>query len=118
MYGSRNATAGRKRPDPATVDHVGWAAAAGVIGFMGNELVAMYRIRVGNSIGSAALVADGMHARTDGLALLAVVAGATGVALGWPLADPLIGLLTTILILAVLKGAARDVFTRLMDGVA
>lgn len=102
---------------PATVAHVGWVAAAGVIGFIGNELVAVYRIRVGNSIGSAALVADGMHARTDGLTSLAVVAGAAGVALGWPLADPLIGLLITILILAVLKGAARDVFTRLMDGV-
>lgn len=103
--------------NPATVDHVGWVAAAGVIGFVGNELVAVYRIRVGNSIGSAALVADGLHARTDGLTSLAVVAGAGGVALGWPLADPLIGLLITLLILAVLKGAARDVFTRLMDGV-
>jgi len=102
---------------PAPVDHVGWVAAAGVVGFVGNEVVAMYRIRVGKSIGSAALVADGMHARTDGLTSLAVVAGAGGVALGWPLADPLIGLLITILILAVLKGAARDVFTRLMDGV-
>lgn len=102
---------------PATVDHVGWVAAAGVIGFVGNELVAVYRMRVGRSIGSAALVADGLHARTDGLTSLAVVAGAAGVALGWPLADPLIGLLITILILAVLKGAARDVFTRLMDGV-
>lgn len=102
---------------PAPVDHVGWVAVAGVIGFVGNELVAAYRIRVGKSIGSAALVADGMHARTDGLTSLAVVAGAGGVALGWPLADPLIGLLITVLILVVLKGAARDVFTRLMDGV-
>lgn len=102
---------------PATVDHVGWVAAAGAIGFVGNELVAVYRIRVGRSIGSAALVADGMHARTDGLTSLAVVAGAAGVALGWPLADPLIGLVITLLILTVLKGAARDVFTRLMDGV-
>ena len=102
---------------PAPVDHVSWVAAAGVIGFVGNELVAVYRIRVGKSIGSAALVADGMHARTDGLTSLAVVAGAAGVALGWPLADPLVGLLITVLILMVLKGAARDVFTRLMDGV-
>jgi cation diffusion facilitator family transporter len=102
---------------PAPVDHLGWVAAAGVIGVVGNELVAAYRIRVGTSIGSAALVADGMHARTDGLTSLAVVAGAAGVALGWPLADPLVGLLITVLILVVLKGAARDVFTRLMDGV-
>lgn len=102
---------------PAPVDHIGWVAVAGVVGFVGNELVAVYRIRVGKSIGSAALVADGMHARTDGLTSLAVVAGAGGVALGWPLADPLIGLLITVLILVVLKGAARHVFTRLMDGV-
>jgi cation diffusion facilitator family transporter len=102
---------------PAPVTHVGWVAVAGIIGFVGNELVAVYRIRVGTSIGSAALVADGRHARTDGLTSLAVVVGAVGVALGWPLADPLVGLLITILILVVLKGAARDVFLRLMDGV-
>lgn len=102
---------------PATIDHLGWVAVAGVIGFVGNEVVAGYRIRVGRSIGSAALVADGRHARTDGLTSLAVVAGAGGVALGWPLADPLVGLVITVLILAVLRGAARDVFTRLLDGV-
>lgn len=102
---------------PAPIAHVGWVAVAGVIGFIGNEVVAIYRIRVGRDIGSAALVADGMHARTDGLTSLAVVVGALGVALGWPLADPLIGLLITVLILIVLKGAARDVFVRLMDGI-
>ena len=64
--------------------HLGWVAAAGLIGFAGNELVALYRIRVGRRIGSAALVADGLHARTDGLTSLAVVIGAAGVALGWP----------------------------------
>jgi cation diffusion facilitator family transporter len=102
---------------PAPIDHLGWVAAAGVIGFVGNEFVAVYRIRVGKVVRFGALVADGMHARTDGLTSLAVVAGAAGVALGWPLADPLVGLLITVLILVVLKGAARDVFTRLMDGV-
>lgn len=91
--------------------------AAGLVGFAGNELVAVYRIRVGNKIGSAALVADGLHARTDGLTSLAVVVGAIGVALGWQLADPIIGLLITVAILGVLRGAARDIYRRLMDSV-
>ena len=102
---------------PSPVSNLGWVAAAGVIGFAGNELVAVYRIRVGQQIGSAALVADGVHARTDGLTSLAVVVGAAGVALGWPAADPVIGLLITIAILGVLRTAARDVFRRLLDGV-
>ena len=95
-----------------------WAVAlAGVVGFAGNEVVARYRIRVGREIGSAALVADGLHARTDGFTSLAVVAGAAGVALGWDAADPVVGLLITIAILVVLKDAARDVYRRLMDAV-
>jgi len=103
--------------NPAPVDNLGWVAGAGVIGFAGNELVALYRIRVGNRIGSAALVADGRHARTDGLTSLAVVLGAAGVALGWPAADPVIGLVIAAAILLVLRTASRDVFRRLMDGV-
>jgi cation diffusion facilitator family transporter len=91
--------------------------AAGIVGFAGNELVAVYRIRVGREIGSAALVADGLHARTDGLTSLAVVIGAAGVAAGWELADPIVGLLITVAILFVLKGAARDIYRRLMDSV-
>lgn len=95
-----------------------WAvAAAGVVGFIGNELVAVYRIRVGRQIGSAALVADGLHARTDGFTSLAVVAGALGVLLGFPLADPIVGILITLAILVVLRGAARDVYRRLMDAI-
>jgi cation diffusion facilitator family transporter len=107
----------RRLINPIEIEHVGWVAAAGLIGFVGNELVALYRIRVGRRIGSAALVADGLHARTDGFTSLAVLLGAGGVALGFPLADPIIGLLITIAILAVLRSAARDVFRRLMDGV-
>jgi len=103
--------------NPTPVEHLGWVAVAGIIGFAGNELVALYRIRVGRRIGSGALVADGLHARTDGLTSLAVVLGAAGVALGWPAADPVIGLLITVAILGVLRGAARDVFRRLLDGV-
>jgi cation diffusion facilitator family transporter len=67
--------------------------------------------------GSAALVADGLHARTDGFTSLAVLVGAGGVALGFPLADPVIGLVITVAILAVLRTAVCDVFRRLMDGV-
>ena len=103
--------------DPQEIRNVGWVLAAGVVGFLGNELVAVYRIRVGRKIGSAALVADGLHARTDGFTSLAVVAGALGVLAGWPLADPVVGLLITVAILFVLKGAARDIYRRLMDSV-
>jgi cation diffusion facilitator family transporter len=102
---------------PHHVTNLGWVAAAGVVGFVGNELAARYRIRVGNQIGSAALVADGHHARTDGFTSLAVVAGAAGVAVGWRLADPVVGLVITVAILGVLRGAARDVYRRLMDAV-
>jgi cation diffusion facilitator family transporter len=107
----------RRLLSPHPIEHVGWVAVAGLIGFIGNELVAVYRIRVGRQIGSAALVADGLHARTDGFTSLAVLLGACGVALGFPLADPIVGLLITIAILSVLRTAVRDVFRRLMDGV-
>jgi cation diffusion facilitator family transporter len=107
----------RRLINPIQIEHVGWVAAAGLVGFIGNELVALYRIRVGRRIGSAALVADGLHARTDGFTSLAVLLGAGGVALGFPLADPIIGILITIAILAVLRTTTRDVFRRLMDGV-
>ena len=102
---------------PRPIENLWWVAAAGLIGFIGNELVAVYRIRVGRQIGSAALIADGLHARTDGFTSLAVLIGAAGVALGFPIADPIIGLLITVAILAVLRTAVRDVFRRLMDGV-
>lgn len=102
---------------PQQIEHVGWVALAGLVGFIGNEWVALYRIRVGHRIGSAALIADGLHARTDGFTSLAVMCSAGGVALGFPLADPIVGLLITAAILAVLRTAARDVFRRLLDGV-
>lgn len=102
---------------PEDVENVGWVIVAGLIGFAGNELVAVYRIRVGERIGSAALVADGLHARTDGLTSLAVVLGAIGVSLGWQAADPVVGLVITAVILLVLRSAARDVYRRLMDSV-
>ena len=103
--------------DPQPVANIPIVVVAGIVGFAGNEAVALYRIRVGRSIGSAALVADGYHARTDGLTSLAVVAGALGVAAGYPLADPLVGLLITAVILVVLKQATGQMLGRLMDAV-
>jgi len=95
-----------------------WAVAlAAVVGFLGNEWIARYRIRTGRKIGSAALVADGLHARTDGFTSMAVLLGAGGVALGWPLADPVIGLGITAAILVVVMDAAKQVYRRLMDSV-
>ena len=102
---------------PQRVTNLGWVAAAAVVGFAGNEIVAQYRIRVGRRIGSAALVADGLHARTDGFTSLAVLLGAAGVAVGWQWADPIIGLIITGAILLVLRDAARQIYRRLMDAV-
>ena len=107
----------RRLLDPQPITYAWVVVAAGLIGFAGNELVAVYRIQVGTKIGSAALVADGLHARTDGFTSLAVVLGAIGVLAGFPLADPIVGLLITVAILAVLRGAARDIYRRLMDAV-
>jgi cation diffusion facilitator family transporter len=102
---------------PTSIHRVGLVAVAGLVGFAGNELVAHYRIRVGRRIGSAALVADGQHARTDGLTSLAVVVGAIGVAVGFPRADAIMGLVITLALLSVLRTTARDIFRRLMDSV-
>jgi len=107
----------RRLAEPQSVEYAWVVAVAGLIGFAGNELVAFYRIRVGREIGSAALVADGLHARTDGFTSLAVVGGALGLLAGFPLADPIVGVLITVAILFVLKGAAVDVYRRLMDAV-
>lgn len=107
----------RRLSDPQPVAHLGWVLVAGLIGFVGNEAVALYRIRVGRQIGSAALVADGVHARTDGLTSLAVVVGALGVWAGVPAADPIVGLAIAAVILVLLWGTARDVGRRLLDGV-
>lgn len=103
--------------DPHPLTNPWLVVVAGFFGFLGNEIVASYRIRVGKEIGSAALVADGYHARTDGFTSLAVVFGAFGVMLGFPLADPIVGLLITAAILFVLRDAIAAVFGRLMDAV-
>ena len=103
--------------DPQPITNLGWVIVAGVVGFAGNEAVAIYRIRVGRSIGSAALVADGVHARTDGFTSLAVVLGALGVLAGFPLADPIVGLLISAAIVVLLWGTVRSIGTRLLDGI-
>jgi cation diffusion facilitator family transporter len=102
---------------PQPIQYLGWVAVAGVIGFLGNETVAVFRIRVGREINSAALIADGYHARTDGLTSLAVVVGAAGVWFGFPLADPIIGLLITLAIFGIVWQSSRAVLTRMLDGV-
>ncbi|GIL30921.1 cation efflux system protein [Actinocatenispora comari] len=107
----------RRLLHPAGVHNLWAVAIAALIGFVGNELVARYRIRVGRRIGSAALVADGLHARTDGFTSLAVLLGAGGVAIGWDWADPVVGLAITVAIAFVLKDAAREIYRRLMDAV-
>lgn len=102
---------------PQPVQHLWAVVVASIIGFAGNELVAVFRIRVGKQINSAALVADGYHARVDGLTSLGVLFGAVGVWLGYPLADPIVGLLITIAILGIVWESGKAVLTRLVDGV-
>jgi len=102
---------------PRVVHHLLLVGIAGGVGCVGNEAVAHYRIRVGRRIGSAALVADGLHARTDGLTSLAVVLGAGLAAAGWRVADPIVGIAITVAIVLVLRNAAREVIRRLMDAV-
>ncbi len=102
---------------PQEIKYLWAVVAASLIGFIGNEAVALFRIKVGKEIGSAALVADGYHARVDGLTSLAVLFGVVGVWLGYPLADPIVGLLITIAILKIVWDSGKSVFTRLLDGV-
>lgn len=86
---------------PQQLTHLWLLAAAGVIGFVGNEVAAQVRLRAGRRLGSAALIADGNHARTDGFVSLGVIASAAVVALGLPIADPIIGLVITLVILHI-----------------
>jgi len=103
--------------NPQPISNLPWVAAAAIIGFAGNEIAALVRIRTGRRIGSAALVADGMHARVDGLTSLAVLLGAIGVWLGFPLADPIVGGLIGVAILFIVRDAAVTMWRRLMDAV-
>lgn len=102
---------------PQSIDFLWAVIIAAIVGFIGNEIVAEFRIKIGKEIGSAALIADGHHARVDGLTSLAVLFGAVGVWLGYPLADPIIGLIITVIILKIVWDSAKSIFTRLLDGV-
>src|SRR5579875_189377 len=106
-----------KLAHPQPLHNILWVALAAIVGFLGNEGVAIFRMRVGREIGSAALVADGQHARADGLTSLAVLIGVIGSALGFPLADPIIGLLITVAILFIVRDTALTMWRRLMDAV-
>ena len=103
--------------NPQPLTNMGWVAAAAVIGFLGNEAVALLQIRVGRKIGSAALVADGLHARTDGLTSLAVLLAVVGTWLGYPIVDPIIGFLIGIAILFITRDAIKTMWYRLMDAI-
>lgn len=95
--------------EPHALSHLGALAAAGVVGFLGNELAAQVRIRAGRRLASPALVADGKHARVDGFVSLGVVASAIGVSRGAEIADPIVGLLITLVILKITWDAWRIV---------
>jgi cation diffusion facilitator family transporter len=107
----------QKLVHPQPLRAVGWVIVAALVGFLGNEAVGLFRMRVGRAIGSAALVADGEHARVDGFTSLAVLLGALGSLAGFPLADPLVGLLITLAILFIVKDTAVTMWRRLMDAV-
>ena len=107
----------KRLDDPPEINYLWAVVVASIVGFMGNEAVALFRIKVGKEIGSAALVADGMHARVDGLTSLAVLVGALGVWLGAPLADPIVGLVITAAIFRIVFQSGKSVISRLLDGV-
>ncbi len=101
--------------NPQPLTNLGWVAVAAVIGFLGNEAVAIFRLRIGREINSAALVADGLHARVDGFTSLAVLVGVIGVWLGFWWADPVMGFIIGFAILVIVRDAAREMWHRLMD---
>lgn len=107
----------RRLANPTGIEHLWAVAVAAVVGFTGNEIAAQVRIRTGRRIGSAALVADGLHARTDALTSLAVLLSVGGAAVGWRWADPVVGLLITVAIAMVTWTAAGQILARLMDAV-
>ena len=103
--------------EPRLIDHIPWVIAAGVIGALGNEFVARYRIKVGKVIGSEALIADGQHARSDALTSLAVVVAGVGAAFGSAWVDPVAGIVVAVAMLWLLWRTARRMSRRLLDGV-
>lgn len=107
----------QKLVNPEPLTNLGWLSLAAIVGFVGNELVAWFQIRVGRRIGSAAMVADGMHARTDGITSLAVLVAVAGSWLGYPMVDPIVGILIGIAILFITWDATKTMWYRLMDAI-
>ena len=103
--------------NPQDLTNLGWLTAAAIIGFIGNELVAMMQIRVGRQIGSDAMIADGQHARVDGLTSLAVLGAVFGSLVGLPILDPIIGIMIAIAIVGITWNAVKAMWYRLMDAV-
>ena len=109
--------AAQKLIHPQLMENIGWVAAAALVGFVGNELVAVMQIRVGRQIGSDVMVADGQHARVDGLTSLAVLIAAFGAWLGLPIVDPIIGIVIGFAIVGITWNAMKSIWYRLMDAV-
>jgi cation diffusion facilitator family transporter len=107
----------QKLLNPQPLTNLGWVAAAALIGFIGNEAVAIMQLRVGRQIGSEAMVADGKHARTDGITSLAVLIAVVGTWLGYPIVDPIIGILIAITIVFIARDTAVAMWHRMMDAV-
>jgi len=107
----------QKFTNPLPIQNSGWVILAAIIGFLGNEAVAVLEIRVGSQIGSEALVVDGRHARIDGLTSLAVLPAVIGSAIGLPILDPIFGILIGIAILFITRDATISIWRRLMDAV-
>lgn len=103
--------------DPQPLTNLPWIAIAAVIGFLGNEAVALFQISAGKRMGSTSLVADGQHARIDGITSLVVLVAVAGSALGFPIVDPIVGLLIGVAILFIGRDASKQVWYRLMDAV-
>ena len=103
--------------DPPEIDYIWVVSVADIIGFISNEHVDLIRMKIGKEIGSAALVTDGHHARVDGLTRLAVLFGAGGVWLGFPLADSIAGLVISTVILRIVVETSKSVSSLLLDGV-
>src|SRR5690606_30135625 len=107
----------RALTNPRPLTNLVWVFAAGIVGFLGNEIVAIYRIRGGKRIGSAALIAEGQHARADGFTSLAVAVGIAFAWFGFPQVDAIVGIFIAVVILGIMFSSLRQVIRRLMDGV-
>ena len=103
--------------NPLPLENLEWIALAALVGFVGNELVALMQIRVGRRIGSDAMIADGQHARIDGLTSLAVLIAVIGTLIGLPILDPIVGVVIALAIVGITWNAIKAVWYRMMDAV-